>query len=292
MKWSKGTDSEHKIKLESAIVSVTWLTGMAIGGQPARFEVRTEFVGGGAPVEITARKGDGKKLAKTKGKINGNRFAGSIDMPEDLQRGDRVYFEAELSKHGLSGRSETIPAGPPITVSDMKWSAAEARRGDILTLSARVRGLDDGAEVTVVIYEYDADGVHDRIAELPATISGGKVEIDWEYEYHEDTDEIPTEEELERYGSSYNPPEYFFTIRAGSAELGREQESGLLTFKDFVDIELMDADGNPVADAEYKLLLPDGSEKTGNLDSDGKARVEDVPPGRYRVTFPGLTAPQ
>ncbi|MDX9857480.1 MAG: carboxypeptidase-like regulatory domain-containing protein [candidate division Zixibacteria bacterium] len=287
-KFSKATDSQHKVKLESSIVSASWLTGLAIGGSKAPFEVRTEFVGSGATADIVGKTGSGKTLGKTKVTVTANRGVGCLDIPDDIERGESVLFEVKLSKHGLSAKSEKIPAVPPIGVTEMKWSATEARRGDIVTLSARVVGIDDGKDVRVAIYEYDSDGSHDRITEIPATVKDGKVEITWEYEYHEDTDEIPTEQERQRYGRAYNPPEYFFTIKVGGAEYGRKQESGLLVFKDFVDITLMDVDGKPVADAEYKLILPDGSERSGTLDGDGRARVEDVPPGRYRVTFPKL----
>jgi len=115
-----------------------------------------------------------------------------------------------------------------------------------------------------------------------------KLKLFWEYEYHEDTDEVPTQEEMERYGGSYNPPEYFFTIKLGGIEYGNEQESGLLTFKDWVDITLKNDLGEPIPDAEYVITLPDGQEKRGNLDSNGHARIEGIPPGEYQYFFPNM----
>jgi len=117
-------------------------------------------------------------------------------------------------------------------------------------------------------------------------VRDSKIEVQWEYEYHEDTDEIPTEEELQEYGRHYNPPEYFFMIRFEDVEYGEGQQSGLLTFKDYVDIELTNGMGEPVADAEYVLTYADGTERRGNLDAEGRARVDDVPPGGYTVMFP------
>ena len=43
---------------------------------------------------------------------------------------------------------------------------------------------------SILIYEHDQDGAHDRICEIPAVVQDGKIEVKWEYEYHEDTDEI------------------------------------------------------------------------------------------------------
>jgi hypothetical protein len=54
----------------------------------------------------------------------------------------------------------------------------------------------------------------------------------------------------------------------------------------WIAIELLDDLGNEVPDEPYKLVLPDGSERTGKLDGHGRARVEGIPPGKCRVTFP------
>jgi hypothetical protein len=167
----------------------------------------------------------------------------------------------------------------------MKWSASEARRGDILTLSADVEGLRSGIELTLTILEYDADGAHDRITELPAIVKNKKIEVKWEYEYHEDTDEIATDEEMQQFGNNYNPPEYFFTLTVGDDEFGTGQESGILEFKDYIQLSLTDDGGQPVPDAEYVLILADGTEREGQLDGEGLAREEDVPPGPYSVMF-------
>jgi hypothetical protein len=111
-----------------------------------------------------------------------------------------------------------------------------------------------------------------------------KIETTWEYEYHEDTDEIPTDEELQSYGLSYNPPEYFFVVKIGDAE----DISGILLYKDYVEIYLKNPGGEPIADEDYILTLPDGTEIEGKVDSEGYAKVEGIPPGKVSVRFPNL----
>ena len=91
---------------------------------------------------------------------------------------------------------------------------------------------------------------------------------------------------MKEYGKSYNPPEYFFTIEIDGEIFGQKQESGLLTFKDWIEIELLDEEENPVGGAKYIILLADGSEISGNLDNDGYARIDDLPPGPFQVQFP------
>ncbi|MEW6411711.1 MAG: hypothetical protein AB1483_04455 [Candidatus Zixiibacteriota bacterium] len=283
LKFNKSTDSEEEIKVDSSLVYAEWRSGCAIAGRTVSLEVATAFVGNGATIKITGKSRKGEKLGKIKGKILNNKFVGALEVPSDIEIGDRVYFEAELPDNSLSGKSEDIPVVPGINVTNMKWSADEARRGDILTLTANVDNVKDDTEALVTIYEYDRDNAHDRITEIPAVIKDEKLEVSWEYQYHEDTDELPSQEELERYGGSYNPPEYFFTIKIYDQVFGRGQESGLLVFKDWIIMRFADDDGTPVADHEFVATLPDGQEKRGRTDADGIARVDGIPPGRFWI---------
>jgi type VI secretion system secreted protein VgrG len=57
----------------------------------------------------------------------------------------------------------------------------------------------------------------------------------------------------------------------------------------WIEIELLDSDGNPVPGEEYRITLPDGSTvASGTLDGKGKARVEAIDAGSCQVTFPKL----
>jgi hypothetical protein len=58
--------------------------------------------------------------------------------------------------------------------------------------------------------------------------------------------------------------------------------------KHWIEIELLDDDGVPVADELYLVEMPDGSKITGRTDSSGRARIEDVDPGTAKVSFPDL----
>ena len=285
LSFSKSTDSEHEIKLDSVLISAYWTARRAVALQPASFEINTEFVGDGAPIEVSAKSANGRDLGQIKDKIKGNKFAGAFDIPEDIELGDKVYFEVKLPKNSLDGESDRIPAYPPIRISNLAWSASEARRGDVLTLTAEIEGLPPGTEVAVIIYEYDTDSAHDKIVELSAPVTSERIEVNWEYEYHEDTDRINSQDDLDPYGGQYAHPEYFFTIKIGSTEFGREQQSGLLRFKDWLEIEGEDAFGRPLRDGQYTLTLADGTEIKGSLDNDGHARVADVPPGQCTIEF-------
>jgi hypothetical protein len=288
LKFTKPADSKEEIKLESALIYADWRQGAAYTGYKAALEVVTVFVGNGAKIEITGKTEKGKKLGKIKDTIDSNRYIGHLEIPGDVEPGDMAYFEVKLSANGIDGESSRIPVYPAPVVTNMAWSAQDARRGDTLKLTADVDKVEAGTEATVTVLEYDNDGAHDKIVELPAVVKDKKIEIDWEYEYHEDVDELPTSEEVERYGASYNPPEYFFAIDINGFKSGTKQESGLLKFKDYIEISLRDVDGTPRADERYVLHLPDGSTKEGRLDARGKAREEGIPPGHVKVEFPDM----
>ena len=56
----------------------------------------------------------------------------------------------------------------------------------------------------------------------------------------------------------------------------------------FIEIEMVDEDGNPVPGEQYQITLPDGSVASGTLDAKGTARVDGIEPGTCKVTFPKL----
>jgi len=51
---------------------------------------------------------------------------------------------------------------------------------------------------------------------------------------------------------------------------------------------LLDQAGKPVPGEAYRIELPDGSIKEGNLDSQGQARVDGIDPGNCKITFPNI----
>ncbi len=57
----------------------------------------------------------------------------------------------------------------------------------------------------------------------------------------------------------------------------------------WIQIRLVDMEGEPVPNERYILRMPDGSERTGRLDYVGRARVERIDtPGTCMVSFPDL----
>lgn len=58
--------------------------------------------------------------------------------------------------------------------------------------------------------------------------------------------------------------------------------------REWVEIVLLGEDGSPVAGERYVLTLPDGEERTGQLDAQGRARIEGIGKGECQLTLPRL----
>ncbi len=58
----------------------------------------------------------------------------------------------------------------------------------------------------------------------------------------------------------------------------------------WIEIKLIDMDGNPIPGERYRIKLPDGSTEEGRLDSFGHAEYNNINPGTCLVTFPDLDA--
>ena len=56
----------------------------------------------------------------------------------------------------------------------------------------------------------------------------------------------------------------------------------------WIEIELVDEEGQPVPGTKYKITTPDGQVKQGQLNSQGVARVDSINPGNCTITFPEL----
>jgi hypothetical protein len=267
------TNKKTEIKLESDINRIIWTAGTGCPGGKVGLEVETQFVGVNSEASFEISDKSGKKFETIKKKIFGNKLWLEITVPEKAK--DELFAEVKLSKHGISKKSRGLYLFPFVDIKNLKWDKQEAKRGDILKLTADIKGLADGNEAEIQIWEHDSDLAHDLVTKFPVIIRNQKIEADWEFEYVDDTDDIPTEEEAER---GYNHPEYFFRVVCA----GKSADSGLLKFKDWIEIEVKDKLGIPITNKDYKLLFPDGTEKEGKLTEEGKIKIEDLPPGKIK----------
>ena len=60
------------------------------------------------------------------------------------------------------------------------------------------------------------------------------------------------------------------------------------TKKAWVEIEVVDETGAPVAHQPYRIEAPDGEICEGWTDAKGVARIEGIPPGTCKITLTNL----
>jgi hypothetical protein len=286
--YTKPTDTAHKIKLESHLIYALWSHKCAHAGQEAGFEVKTSLVGNGAKIEITCKNESGKKLEKVDGVIFNNKISGSVLIPEKVKPDDMLFFEAKLPKHGLKGESNSIPARPPITVTKMQWDRTEVNRKDTVKMTCQfTNGVEDGDDAEILIYEHNPNSCDIKVVSIRTVINDNKIEVEWEFDYQDDTVQIPTEDDMNPYQKNYINPQFYFVVVVDGIKIGENMESGLMKFKDWVDFKLR-CGGKDWEGTKCVLTLPDGKTEEIALDKDGKIRKEDVPPGPYKISFPDM----
>ena len=281
LKFTRPTDRENIIELDSYLISAEWEQSLAYVGQRVYLEVYTSFVGQGAPIRIDAKSEGGQALSTIDDTIDDDYYRGEVRLADDFTPYDPIFFEVELPDNTLWAQCSPIPVFPPPLVQNLRWSKDKAVRGDILTLSATITNVRKGTRAHFVIYDYDPDGAHERVAEIPTTVTSPNVSVTWQYRYHGDRCKIPTYPQMEKYRGVYENPKYFFVVRIGTEEYGHDDRPFIdivlewatlnVRFKDLRDNEVVQAVG-----PERRLGVTDGA---------GFVAFENLLPGDYEVSI-------
>lgn len=167
-------------------------------------------------------------------------------------------------------------------VSNAKWSKDKAEVGEKVKMTADVDGFENGTKANIEIYKRDIKGADVIIENIEVEVKGKKVEAEWEYKYSFDEKDDKSEETKQ---IEYSSPEYYFVIILRNMTT----RSGLLGYKDFIEIELRDENNNPIPNEDYILYFSNGEVRKGKLNGRGYRKEEKVPPGYYDIKFPNLT---
>jgi uncharacterized Zn-binding protein involved in type VI secretion len=161
-------------------------------------------------------------------------------------------------------------------ITRIEWDSTEAEVGDKVKLKVETVGIESGEIATFVIYMKDANFADVPVKTIETKVESDKIEAEWEFEIDEELLGIQDK----RADQGYSMPFFYFYVNV----VGLQQRSGLLRYKDWVELEIKDDMDKPAAEAAYVLHLPNGSTRTGTLDKDGYAKEENLPPGRVWVT--------
>ena len=234
------TDETTTIELPSAIEQVLWTQWIASPGGTAGLEVFTKYVGSNAEMEIDLSDGSGKKHGTLKGKIHNNAFEAKVLVPPKARTA--FFAEVKLPKHSLKKKSDALLLTTPFTLTNAKWDRPVALRGDVLPLTADVTELPDGSEVTVSVWVHEPDETHERLTFFPGLVVGGKVEAEWEFDYHGNMETATT-------GRDGHAVEFFYRVEKD----GLFVDSDLIKFI-WIVIELVGMDDKPVPGQLHRVL--------------------------------------
>lgn len=195
---------------------------------------------------------------------------------------EEIVSESNLRTDGRVQRDNIKEGEAEIilrSVSEAKWSKDKASVGDKIKLTAKVNGFDEGTTGFIQIFKKDFKGADSVVYDIPVKCESNKVEAEWAYEYPADTDKQLVSDTIPNH---YSHPLYYFIVTFGR----NKSRSGLLEYKDFVEIELKDEEGNVLPDEEYLMFLSTGEVRRGKVDKKGYAKEEKIPPGFFEVKFP------
>ena len=163
-------------------------------------------------------------------------------------------------------------------ITKAEWSKGDAKVGDIVKLKVETVGVESGEKAIISIFIKDANFADHQFKTINSKIDNGKLEEEWELEVDEDL--LDDQDAKEKQGG-FSSPAFYFKVDVG----GLTAKSGLLIYKDFIELELEDDDGNKIKNVKYYVRLPNGGVKEGYLDSNGYAKVENLPPGKVEVDY-------
>ncbi len=161
-------------------------------------------------------------------------------------------------------------------IVDARWSADKIKVGDKVKLTVLTAGIEDGEEAVLQIFVKDANFADREFQGLKAEMKSDKAEVEWELQID---DRLLSDQDDKANVGRYSVPYFYFTVQVG----GLKQKSGLLKYTDEIEVEVATTDGESLEGKKYKLFFPNGEVRKGNLDSDGKAKEDNVPAGRAQV---------
>jgi uncharacterized Zn-binding protein involved in type VI secretion len=165
-----------------------------------------------------------------------------------------------------------------IGIAIAEWSDSRAKVGDKVKLKAESFGIESGTKAVMAIFMKDCGSPDKLVKTIFAEVKNDRIEAEWVFEVNEE--HLASQDSKKKRGG-YSSPEYYFVATAENCSA----RSGLLRYLDYIELKLRDDEDRPVKNAGYKIFLPNGDIRKGNLDSDGYAKEENIPPGKVDVVF-------
>jgi hypothetical protein len=161
-------------------------------------------------------------------------------------------------------------------IINAQWSTRQSEVGKAVDIIVDTVGLENGEKAAIDIYVRDGNFGDQHLASMQAQVNNSQVKTKWTMTVDEKYLKICDLKDTSKRSSC---PCFFFRV----AIRDLSEQSGLLYLTDKVEIELKDADGKMLANTPYIATLPTGEIREGKSDGGGKAKFEDVAPGRIKI---------
>ncbi len=196
----------------------------------------------------------------------------------------KLLNEALTNQEALKKQAEEQPE---IIVSNLQWEK-ESKKIDIanvnekVMLKADVKGVEDGKYIPFLIYEKDEQGEDDYVDSVLTLVENGTATAEWKVKYVDDSDDIEAIHEMQEKG--YTLPEFVFKYENSN---GENVESAVLSVEDCLEIKAIDDEtGNPLANVNISISLPNGEFLEEKLDDNGYIKLEELRASKkYPIVF-------
>ena len=234
------------------------LISAAIAGQSAETE------------ETSVHSIKAEYLDKAKNPVGGLRY--SIDLGGGKEMAGPLA--GPIFKGGVDEGSYDITLRG---ITNIQWSKTDVEVGETVDMIVETVGVTSEKAV-FVIYVRDGSYTDYELATIEATVNGDQAKASWKLEVDEKFIKI-----AEKKGEKkrYSQPFFIFKVTIGDLF----EQSGMLYAKDWVEVDIVDDEGEPIAQKDYTVLYSSGEVKTGKTDDSGNIKVEGVPPGTCTIQY-------
>jgi uncharacterized Zn-binding protein involved in type VI secretion len=166
-------------------------------------------------------------------------------------------------------------------IVNAQWSVQQANVGSAVDLIVETVGVDNGAKATLAIVVRDGNYADHVLTALEATVNNDQIRIPWTLRVDEKFLSIGDAKEKHR---RYSLPFFYFVVGVE----GLSERSGVMYWRDQVEIELRDGDGNQLKQEPYVIKLTTGEVHQGSTDGQGRTGQIPTSPGKGKVEFPNI----